>query len=36
MKDAEMSLAEWTKNFDPLFGVKGKERHRRLCWRLCS
>ncbi len=31
MKDAEMSLAEWTRNFDPLFGVKGKERHRRLC-----
>ncbi len=29
MKKAKMNHAQWTQQFDPLFRVKGKERHRR-------
>ncbi len=29
MKKAKMNDAQWTQQFDPLFQVKGKERHRR-------
>ncbi len=28
MKKAKMNHAQWTQQFDPLFQVKGKERHR--------
>ena len=26
----KISQAEWTKNHDPLYGVKGMERHKKL------
>lgn len=28
MKAANMNHAQWSQKHDPLFGVKGKERHR--------
>jgi len=30
MKKAKMDHVEWTRKYDPLYKVKGKERHRLL------
>ena len=30
MKQAGMNHNQWTQQFDPLFKVKGQERHRRV------
>jgi hypothetical protein len=30
MSESGMTLAQWTQNHDPLFGIKGIERHNRL------
>ncbi len=30
MKEAKMNQSEWTRNHDPLYNIKGKERHKRL------
>lgn len=31
MKEAKMNLVEWTRHHDPLYSIKGKERHKRMC-----
>jgi len=31
MKAAGMNEAQWAQKHDPLFKVRGKERHRKLC-----
>jgi len=30
MEKAGMNQSQWARKFDPLFQIKGKERHRRL------
>ncbi|MFW6311768.1 MAG: hypothetical protein ACOC1K_05985 [Nanoarchaeota archaeon] len=31
MEESKMNLVEWTRHHDPLYSIKGKERHKRMC-----